>query len=249
MRASIDRLIFTFTDFGSAGPYLAQIEAAVLSEAPDARVLHLLADAPRFDPKRSSYLLAALLQTLPESVLVLAVVDPGVGSDRLPLLIELGDRILIGPDNGLMVPAIAQAERSQVYRIDWRPERLSASFQGRDLFAPVAAKVVLGLDIPLAPLGASGLVGAHAPADLFEIIYFDHYGNAFTGVRGSQLPDGARLSVNGLTLNYARTFSDARDQVFWYRNSCGLVELAARAQSARELLAIEIGTELQLLEA
>jgi S-adenosylmethionine hydrolase len=247
MPESSERLIFTFTDFGPGGPYLAQMEAAVLAEAPSARVLHLLSDAPRFDPKRASYLLAALLRELPERAVMLAVVDPGVGGDRLPLYIELDGRVLVGPDNGLFAPAAGQARRSRAYRIDWRPQRLSASFHGRDLFAPVAARLARGLEVASAPLDGSMLVGAGAPSDLFEVVYLDHYGNAFTGIRGSQVKDDRRLVINGQVVSHARNFSASSHEIFWYRNSCGLVEIAAREQAAAARLGLEVGAEVALL--
>lgn len=239
-------MIFTFTDFGPAGPYLAQMEAAILSHAPNLRVLHLLSDAPRFDPRRAGYLLAALLRALPASAIVVAVVDPGVGGDRLPLMVEADDRVLIGPDNGLLLPSLRQAERVRPCRIDWQPGPMSASFHGRDLFAPVAAMTALGRDFSRTPLAVDDLVGVNQPADLAEIIYFDHYGNAFTGIRGTELDDTIRLSVHGREAAYAPTFSMAADDIFWYRNSSGLIEIAASNGSARDLLGLEIGVPVGL---
>ena len=235
-------VIFLYTDFGAEGPYLAQVQAVLAAESSGVPCFNLLSNAPAGDPRRAAYLRAALAGALPSDALVLGVVDPGVGGERLPIVVEAGGRRFVGPDNGLFSRAAARDPAARVCRIDWRPARLSASFHGRDLFAPVAARLAAGVDVPLTEVPASGLVGSDWPDELAEVVYADAYGNLFTGLRGDRLADDAIVEAGGRRLHHARTFSAvAVGEAFWYRNSCGLVEIAVNRGSARERLGLGVG--------
>jgi len=137
-------MIVLFTDFGLDGPYVGQMKAVLHRDAPGVPVIDLFADAPAFDAKRSAYLLAAYAEEFPAPTVFLAVVDPGVGGARRPLMVEADGRRYVGPDNGLFEIVWRRARRRRGGAITWRPERLSASFHGRDLFAPVAARLAVG---------------------------------------------------------------------------------------------------------
>ena len=137
-------MIVLFTDFGANGPYLGQMEMAIRRIAPSAVVVNLLADAPSFDPRASAYLLAALTVEVPEGAVVLGVVDPGVGGPRRPMVARVDGRWLVGPDNGLFELLLRRGSQIETWEIVWRPDRLSATFHGRDLFAPVAARLASG---------------------------------------------------------------------------------------------------------
>ncbi|HTH15572.1 MAG TPA: SAM-dependent chlorinase/fluorinase, partial [Magnetospirillum sp.] len=131
----MQRPIGIFTDFGPSGPYVGQMKCALMMHAPGLPVVELMSDAPAVNPHAAAYLLAALLPYWPASMVVAAVVDPGVGGDRRPVMAEVDGRWLVGPDNGLFELALRRGERVRCWEIAWRPERLSASFHGRDLFA------------------------------------------------------------------------------------------------------------------
>jgi hypothetical protein len=235
-------VIFLSTDFGAEGPYLAQMQAVLGAEAPGVPAFNLLSNAPAGDPRRAAYLLASLAGELPVGAMVLGVVDPGVGGERLAIVVEAGGRRFVGPDNGLFSRAAARDAAARAWRIDWRPARLSASFHGRDLFAPVAARLAAGVDVSLTEIPLSGLVGSDWPDELAEVVYADVYGNLFTGLRGERLADDAILEAGGRRLRHARTFSAVPvGEAFWYRNSCGLVEVAVNGGSARERLGLGVG--------
>jgi S-adenosylmethionine hydrolase len=239
-------MIVTFTDFGLEGPYLGQVKAVLHRLAPGVPVVDLMADAPAFDPRASAYLLAALAEEFPAGTVFFAVVDPGVGGSRTPLVASIGGRLFAGPDNGLFEPAMRRAADVACWAIDWRPARLSASFHGRDLFAPVAAALAAGKTPEQA--GCRAIAPPRRPDwpdDLAAVIYIDRYGNAWTGLRASILPAGAVLTVRGRRLARARTFSDVpAGEAFWYENSSGLAEVAVNGGSAAALLGIEAGQEL-----
>src|SRR5512145_1629393 len=136
--------IFLFTDFGANDLYVGQVEAVLDRHAPGVRVIHILSEAPRFDVKASAHILAALAQDLvPDSVIV-GVVDPGVGSERGGAVVRADGRWYVGPDNGLFSVVAARAPSRAVWRITDPAARVSASFHGRDVFAPVAAAIAIG---------------------------------------------------------------------------------------------------------
>jgi S-adenosylmethionine hydrolase len=240
-------VIFLFTDFGAEGPYLAQMQAVLAAEAPGVPAFNLLSNAPAGDPRRAAYLLAALATVLPRDALVLGVVDPGVGGDRLPIVVEAGGRRFVGPDNGLYSRIAARTPAARAWRIDWRPAQLSASFHGRDLFAPVVARLAAGRELAMTERPVATLVGDDWPDEIAEIIYADVYGNLYTGLRGDRIADPALLRLGNRVLAHARTFSAVPPgEPFWYRNSCGLVEIAANGASARERLGVGVGAAVSV---
>ncbi|HIJ34531.1 MAG TPA: hypothetical protein HPP65_09025, partial [Gammaproteobacteria bacterium] len=179
----------------------------------------------------------------------LVVIDPGVGSERLPLVLHADGQWFVGPDNGVLDVVAARAQQFQCYRINWNPSTLSATFHGRDLFAPVAARVVS----QRLQKGELSRLEWHpeegAAADLSQLIYIDHYGNGFSGIRASSVADDSTLLCCGERLNNARTYSDLpRGDNFWYENSVGLIEIAANQQNAERMLNFSIGTTVEILE-
>jgi S-adenosylmethionine hydrolase len=241
------RMIVIFTDFGLAGPYTGQMKAVLLDKAATIPIVDLFADAPMFNPAASAQLLAAYSQPFPEGTVFLCVVDPGVGGERQPLVIQADGRYFVGPDNGLFHRLAKQALNVEVWRITYQPERLSASFHGRDLFAPVAAMLAQGKPVPGERVDVASLLGHDWPRSLHQVVYIDHYGNAMTGLTASDLGMNARLLVAGKELSYARTFSEvSRNGLFWYYNSNDLVEIAQNGASAARTLTLEIGTPIRL---
>ncbi len=236
-------MIVLFTDFGLAGPYTGQVLAVLRRDAPEAPAISLFADAPAGQPKPGAYLLAAYAAWFPADTVFLAVIDPGVGGARRALIVEADGRRYVGPDNGLFEPVLRRATDARAWEIAWQPPGLSASFHGRDLFAPVAARLAAGADPanlgrPVTPLRETGW-----PDDLAEIVYIDHYGNAITGLRGDLVAPTARIAVGTRTVDPARTFSAAAaGTAFWYVNSNGLVEIAVNRGRASDALGLAVGT-------
>ena len=241
-------MIVLFTDFGPAGPYLGQVEAVLHEAAPGVPAIRLFADAPTAQPRPSAYLLAAYAAWFSAASVFLCVVDPGVGGERQALVIEADGRLYVGPDNGLFELVLRRAKGPRSWEITWRPPHLSASFHGRDLFAPVAARLAWGE--PAAAMARPGQPARQAdwPDDLAEIIYIDHYGNALTGLRGDCLPASAQLAAAGRPIAHAPTFSAVpQGAAFWYVNSNGLVEIAINRGRADRVLGLEVGSPLAIL--
>ncbi len=172
-------MIVLCTDFGLSGPYVGQVKAVLARAAPAVPVVDLFADLPAFEPRLAAYLLAAYAEWFEAGDVILTVVDPGVGGPRGALVVEADGRRFVGPDNGLFELVLRRARRARCFAIAWRPVALSATFHGRDLFAPVAARLALGE----APPGRETTPTRYPdwPDDLAEIVYVDHFGNAMTG--------------------------------------------------------------------
>ena len=241
-------MIALFTDFGLEGPYIGQMMAAVFMEAPNAKIVNLMSDAPNFDPYASAYLLASLVASFPEKTVFLCVVDPGVGSRRKPLLIEADNRFFVGPDNGLLAVLAKRAKDVVAKEIVWVPDRLSETFHGRDLFAPVAAKIAAGRQVETRSIEARRIVGWSWPEENEKAIYIDGYGNIMTGVRAENLSTDSMVEIDGKQIERALRFSSVqKSQCFWYENSNGLVEIAAREDSAAKLLGLGVGDEIKII--
>ena len=241
-------MIVLFSDFGVNGPYIGQIKAVLAQELGDYPVIDLFSDAPTHDPKASSYLLAAFCRDLPQGAVIVAVVDPGVGSDqREGVVVEADGKFYVGPGNGLFTALCHQAGSTKVSKIAWSPDNVSVSFHGRDVFAPIAAKIVadkLGshdlfpLERPMPSLG---------PADLAEVVYVDHFGNLMTGLRGQVVNHNQVITLNNLDIYYAITFSSVpKGTGFWYVNSSGLIEIAVNYGRADEYFGATIGCSVKI---
>lgn len=244
-------MIVLFTDFGPDDIYVAQMKAVLLRDAPyGTPMLDLLHSVPSFAIRAGAHLLAALAPRFAPGSVFLAVVDPGVGGARDAVVVEADGRRFVGPDNGLLSVVHARAQHKRVRRIVWRPAESSATFHGRDLFAPVAARLAGG-SLPAGMLAdVADLAVAFGAGDLAEVIHIDHYGNALTGLRAAAQPHSTRIEAGGATLAWARTFSEAAPGVpFWYENSIGLVELALDCGSAAASLGLRVGDPVKTLQA
>lgn len=240
-------MIVLFTDFGFDGPYVGQLKSVLASNAPGSTVIDLMHDVPGYNIEAAAYLLASLVSEFPEDSVFLCVVDPGVGGQREPIVIKVGGQWFVGPDNGLFNVLLLYAKGHQEIKrwiIDWKPARLSSSFHGRDLFAPVAAMLERGEQVP-GELIRSEIPQVDWPADLTKIIYIDGFGNSMTGIRGDVLTADQTIVVNGYRFGWARTFSDVNlGEGFWTVNSNGLVEIAVNQGSAGAKFDLHIGDNI-----
>jgi hypothetical protein len=240
-------MIALFTDFGWQDPYVGQMKATLVQNAPGEPIIDLLHAVPDFNAHAGAQLLDALRHGLPTGCIFLCVVDPGVGGPRRALVAEADGQWFVGPDNGLLSIVAGRAQQVRYWRIDWQPEILSASFHGRDIFAPIAAAIASG-DFP-----TGKLTQIDAPEVLFDtaelprIVFIDHYGNAWTGIRGGLLEDVSVLEVKGKALSRRAVFHEAaKGEAFWYVNSAGLAEIAVNRGNAAELLNLKVGDPVLL---
>lgn len=235
------RRMALLTDFG-VGPYVGQVLLRLAALAPGVPAVSLSADLPACRPDLAAWLLPGLLRGMPARSVYLCVVDPGVGGERGILAARIGPDWLLAPDNGLLAPLLRRSPAAAVWRVHWRPRRLSDSFHGRDLFAPLAAALWRGRLPGAVPTLPAALVGADWPLEQALVCYVDGYGNLITGLDGKGLSDQALVTIAGSPLRYARTFcAVAPGTAFWYRNAFGLVEIAVSRGSAAGVLGVGPG--------
>ncbi len=240
-------MIVLYTDFGVADPYVGQMHAVLAREAPGVPIVDLLHAVPDFDIRAAAYLLPAFAAEFPDGTVFACVIDPGVGSDRRAVIVHADRRWYVGPDNGLFHIVARRSTRVETRIVEWLPERLSSTFHGRDLFAPVAARLARG-DWPATIPGELTIPSGDWPEDWPAIVYLDHYGNAMTGLRARSLDHSTTLVIGGRELRYAPTFcAVALRQPFWYENANGLVEIAANQGNAARILDLRLGMEVSVL--
>lgn len=238
-------MIFIFSDFGVNGPYSGTMRSVVMRNAPDVPVCDLMLDAPDRNPKAASYLLAALSREFSVGDVVLAVVDPGVGSARKGLVVQADGVFYVGPDNGLFKMIIRRSSDILIKEIVWAPKDASASFHGRDIFAPVAAMLATNqtFEVNELPIEDRCLAPQAWPDDLSEVIYIDTYGNLMTGMAARKSTE--KLVIDDQVVSCARTFSDVRPgEGFHYCNSIGLCEVAVNCGRADQMFGARIGTSI-----
>lgn len=240
-------MIVLCTDFGR-GPYTGQMQAVLHSSVPDVPVISLFDDLPCWDIQAAAYLLPAYVNEFALDTVFLVVVDPGVGSaSREPVIARIDGRWYVGPANGVFHILARRASSVQFWRIDWQPERLSATFHGRDLFAPIAARLATGWTPDSNEIDEAKLAGEW-PDDLARILYIDHFGNAISGIRASQLLSTQQLKLGKQIISRARTFSDVPvGQAFWYENANGLVEIAVNCGRADVLEDVQLAATIQFV--
>ncbi|MBT4838940.1 MAG: SAM-dependent chlorinase/fluorinase [Methylococcales bacterium] len=236
-------LILLFSDFGIGSPYIAEIDVKIFQQNPRLHFIALLSDAPKFNIEASAYLLQAYLKRLNQSAVVMAIVDPGVGSDRKGVVIKCDQLWLIDPDNGILDRVCSLSEDFNVWDILWDTEQVSASFHGRDVFAPVAAKIASGIDPnDFLEKRDSAYQYQYKHKELNQIIYIDDFGNLMTGLNQDLISSQCILNFRDNKIHYARTFSDVSiGQLFWYINSIELVEISVNQGNAAQRLSASIG--------
>jgi S-adenosyl-L-methionine hydrolase (adenosine-forming) len=239
------RPVTFLSDYGTDDEFVGVVHAVIARLAPEVRVIDISHGIERHGVLQGALMLARTLPYAPTGV-HLAVVDPEVGARRRAVALRTGeeDRLLVGPDNGLLLPAAERfggiTEVVEISESPWRLEPVAATFHGRDLFAPVAARLARSEPPP----GTRAAPRRHLewPDDLAAIVYVDHYGNAMTGLRAGALPDGAELEAAGVRIARARTFADVPPgALLWYANANGLAEIAAHGASAAARLGLTPG--------
>ena len=253
--------IVLFCDFGL--PYTGQmkgrIAAELAHETPCPLIIDLFHDVPAFDVEAGSRLLAAHADDFPKGSVFLCVVDPGVGTDqRKPGAVLAGGRWFVGPLNGIFEHVMRKWD-AQAFEIAWRPATLSSSFHGRDLFAPIAARLLAaqlvgeagqGKIIPeLTPIDANPLRKPEYPDNIERVIYVDQFGNMMTGIAFDDLDDSETVAINTVPLVRARTFGEVEQGcLFVYRNAVGLLEIAANGGDAQKIVYETGGADIKIVK-
>jgi S-adenosylmethionine hydrolase len=263
------RVITFLSDYGHDDDFVGVCHGVMARIAPDARVLDVTHGIPRHDIRSGALVLRRALPYFPEGVHV-AVVDPEVGANRRAVALRTaeGDRILVGPDNGLLIPAAKRfggvAEAIEVSRSKHRLEPTAATFHGRDVFAPVGAHLAAGA--PLAEAGEPLETGTLRELEMPEArsedgqliahaVAFDRFGNVMLDLEHDEVGEhGLRLghpvSVNDQDAHYATTFADVpAGSLLLYEDSYRWLALAVNRGSAAEHLGLRLDDEVRIRPA
>lgn len=236
------------TDFGTADHYVAAMKAVLLRACPAATLVDVTHAIPRQDVASGSFTLERAIAAFPAGTVHLAVVDPGVGTNRRLLVFEVNRSTVICPDNGLITWAW-RCHGGSARELTWRPTVSSHTFHGRDVMAPIAGRIAAGepfdfppvepvlLDLAPSPSGRAGVV-----------IHVDVYGNATTNIRaaGIETTGEWRVGTHGLG-PLRQTYADvAIGRPLALIGSSGLLEVAVRNGSAADALGVRVGDRVEI---
>jgi S-adenosylmethionine hydrolase len=251
------RLITLLTNFGLHDTYVGQVKGAILAIAPGATVVDLGHSVPPQDVQAGAFLLWSAVEVFPRGTVHVAVVDPGVGSVRLALALETvrGDA-LVGPDNGLLMPAAERLGGIQRCVELNRPEfwrtstSASATFHGRDIFGPAAAHLARGVALehlgsPVTDVVRGGLAvpnGRHG-----EVLHVDTYGNLVTNIAAASLPARFQVRIGERVVPaHAYYAAVAPGALIGLVGSTGLLEISVRDGSAASVTGALRGTPVSI---
>jgi len=253
------------TDFGSADYFVGAVKGAILSVNPSALIVDITHEIPPHDVDAGAFALLASYRSFPQQTIHVGVVDPGVGSSRRSILVSAGDYFFVGPDNGIFSYILENEPRHLSFHLvneKYFHDQVSATFHGRDIFAPVAAALSLGVKmnafgpkiIDEVRLPSLQPVVQHSGRLKGRIIHIDHFGNCITNLRRENLDEPpesrASLLVNGRTIRSFKPFFSHKkggsEKLFCLWGSAGFLEIAAANQSAAKLLGAKRGQAVVL---
>jgi hypothetical protein len=249
-------IIALLTDFGQRENSVGVMRGVILGIAPDARLVDITHDVPPQDIVTGAWALATAWRYFPAGTIFLCVVDPGVGSARLPIALRAGDRSFVGPDNGLCTPMLESGEPVMAVALTeprWQRPNPAPTFHGRDIFAPAAAHLAAGVPLETlgAPLAPDRLITLAFPQPAWqgdvlhgEVVHVDQYGNLITNIAGDlaaavlATPASVlRLGAHTITAR-GRAFADGEPgQPMLFLDSSGFLAIAVRDASAADALA------------
>ena len=254
-------LITLLTDFGTEDYFVAAVKGVILDANPNARVVDITHCIAPQDIEAAAFTLLAAYPSFPRGTIHLAVVDPGVGSSRRPILIRASEQFFVGPDNGIFSYVCEQSAGLEIFHLTntkYFRHPVSPTFNGRDVFAPVAAALSTGVKpvelgekvqdyLKLQPLKVESSPAGEMAG---RIIHIDRFGNCVTNITQADLtPDmiaaGARLRLRRKVVKSFRSYfaedTGSKDRIFAIWGSAGFLEIAADGESAAKLLNVRRG--------
>jgi len=248
-------LVVILTDFGSRSPFPGIMKGVMLAINPELKFVDLSNDITPYNVIEALFILKHSLYYFPDGSIFLVVVDPGVGSERKGLIVKTKKHIFVAPDNGVL--SFIFDTNPEIWEITYKPERLSNTFHGRDIFAPVAAKLSLGVDprtlgkryynpvrikIPEPEIKKDKILG--------HVIFIDNFGNCTTNIEKKHLHGIPRALIikNQRIEKFVTSYSEAKKgKPVMITNSFGFLEIAINQGNASKTLGIEVGDEVILL--
>jgi S-adenosylmethionine hydrolase len=265
---SASGVIALLTDFGPADYFVAAVKGVILAASPKARIVDITHEVPPHDIEAAAFTLLAACSSFSTGTVFMAVVDPGVGSSRRPIMIQANNQFFVGPDNGIfsyVCDRYAVTEIVHLTNAKYFRDPVSATFNGRDIFAPVAAALSTGVKpsrfgekvadyVRLKPLRAEASLNG---AIVGRILHIDRFGNCVTNITPAELtPEmiaaGAKIRVKRkLVKSFRNYFAEeigGKDRLFAIWGSAGFLEIAASQESAAQVLNASRGDEVVISE-
>ena len=251
-------IITLLTDFGTADHYVAAMKGVILGICPDARLIDISHEVTPYGIAEGAYLLAQAWDCFPKGTIHLAVVDPGVGSDRRAIAVESRRHRFVAPDNGLLSMALEGDPKAKVREINvsrYFRKPVSATFHGRDVFAPVAAHLARGRALARVGPAANMMAGefvhprkAGKDRWIGSVLRIDRFGNIVTNFRWDDFAEVAtepfRLRIrNRAVSNTYLTYTEAPlGRLFVLRGSGGFIEVSInQSDAAKKIGGVQIG--------
>jgi S-adenosyl-L-methionine hydrolase (adenosine-forming) len=249
-------MITLTTDFGLKDPYVAEMKGVILSINPDAKLIDVSHDVEKFDIRMGAFMLASVTPYFPKGTVHLAVIDPGVGTDRRAIVVQTKDAFFVGPDNGLLMLTAKSYGILNVFEIAnpaFRLPRVSSTFHGRDIFAPAAAYLDKGVKpeqfgSKVTDFVIPKFVYASRKSNTLtgEVLNIDSFGNIVTNIVEKELGKIERaivkLSDCSLEFTFAKTYAEAKPkEPIALIGSHGFLEISLNKGSAAEKFKIHSG--------
>ena len=254
-------VITLLTDFGTADYFVGAVKGAILSVNPRAVIVDITHEVPAQDIQAGAFALLAAYESFPSGTVHVAVVDPGVGSTRRPIIVKANKQFFVGPDNGIFTYIYDRDPSHKVFHVteeEYFREAPSTTFHGRDIFAPVAAALSKGVRAKNFGPSIDDAVRLENSLELEvqkngrlcgRIIHIDRFGNCITNITRENLTENdAALRVNGKTIRTFRTFygEDTTHEPFAIWGSTGFLEFSINGASAAETLRVKRGDPIIL---
>lgn len=249
--------VFFLTDFGTKDYYVAAVKAAMYRICPNLNIIDITHEIEPFNIKQGAFILCQIVPFLPEGAVVLAVVDPGVGTERRAIVVKGRRHVFVAPDNGLIYPAVSQQGIIEIREIKEGELTLprSGTFDARDVFGPITAHIACGLELEnvgpkLADMVKLKLGEARFEEDkvVAEVLHVDRFGNVVTDIPIRRFEDWCSdveftVIVKGATFSciYERSYGELGEKLGIIPGSSGYMELSLREKSAAVLLGLRPG--------
>jgi len=257
-------MITLTSDFGLNDPYVAEIKGVILTINPNAKIIDITHGVEKFSIRMGAFMLASAAPYFPKGTTHLAIVDPGVGTERRAILIQTKQGFFVGPDNGILVLATQAQGIEHIHQLTnqkFMLPKVSSTFHGRDVFAPAAAYLDEGVkpsefgpEINDAAMPEFVSIERRNGSLIGEVLHIDGFGNIITNISEKHLPQNQAIKVklpdNSLNIAFGQTYAQAKpDEPIALIGSHGFLEIALNQDSAAERFHVKVGDKIEVTPA
>ncbi|MGE5533747.1 MAG: S-adenosyl-l-methionine hydroxide adenosyltransferase family protein [Bacillota bacterium] len=249
------------SDFGLKDPYVAEMKGVILTINPNAKIIDVVHDVAKFDIRMGAFILASAAPYFPKGTVHLAVIDPSVGTERKPILIQTKQAFFVGPDNAVLMLAAQNQGIEHVYQLtnpNLMQPKVSNTFHGRDIFAPAAAHLDLGIkphkfgaEVGDAIKPRFATVNRKDNLLIGEVLHIDGFGNIITNITEKQAGAAKKLNLKfdkvALKIIVAKTYAQSKPNgAVALIGSHGFLEIALNQASAAEKFGVKAGDPVEI---